>query len=75
MDNIQDYFLYDGCANKDFNLVYNFSLRFHRVNFSDDLVYDKLIEEMYQCTKCQRTFTKKQIEERLAELKKIRKTS
>jgi len=32
-----------------------------------------LSEEMYQCTKCQKTFTKNQIEEGLNKLKKIRK--
>jgi len=73
MNVTQDYFLCDSCSNKDFKLIYNFSLRFHGVNFSDDLIYDKLSEEMYQCTKCQKTFTKNQIEEGLNKLKKIRK--
>lgn len=70
MDEIQDYFLCDSCENKDFKCIYNFSLRFHGVNFSDDVIYDQLIEKAYQCTKCQKTFTKKQIEEGLAEIKK-----
>ena len=73
MDNIQDYYLCDNCTNKDFKLVYNFSLRFHKVNFSDDLIYDKLTNEMYQCTKCQKIFTKKQIEDGLDKYKKRRK--
>ncbi len=73
MGEIQDFFLCDACNNKDFNLVYNFSLRFHTVNFSDDLIYDKLIDERYQCTKCKKTFTKKEIEEGLSELKRRRK--
>ena len=73
MNDIQDYFLCDNCANKDFKLVYNFSLKFNRVNFSDSLIYDKLTKEMYQCTKCQKIFTKKQIEDGLDEHKKRRK--
>ena len=73
MDEIQDYFLCDSCANKDFKCICNFSLRFHGVNFSDDLIYDQLIDEVYQCTKCQKTFTKKQIEEGLAQIKRRRK--
>ena len=73
MNDIQDYFLCNNCANKDFKLVYNFSLKFNRVNFSDSLIYDKLIKEMYQCTKCQKIFTKKQIEDGLDEYKKRRK--
>ncbi len=73
MDFLQDYFLCDGCQCRDFKRIYNFSLRFHGVNFSDDLIYDKLIDEIYQCIGCQKTFTKAQIEKRLAEFKQKRK--
>ena len=73
MNDILDFFVCDGCANKDFNPVYNFCLRFHGVNFSDDLIYDKIEEERYQCTKCQKTFTKNQVEEGLAKLRRKRK--
>ena len=70
MDFTEDFFLCDSCQNKDFKRIYNFSLRFHSINFSDDLVYDRLIDEIYQCTKCQKTFTKDQIEEVLVKFKK-----
>lgn len=70
MSDIRDYFLCDSCANKHFKRIYNFSVRFHGVNFSDDLIYDKLIEETYQCTKCQKIFSKTHVEEGLNELKK-----
>ncbi len=73
MEEIQDYFLCESCAGKDFKLVYNFSLRFHGVNFSDELIYDRLTEEIYHCTKCDRVYTKNQIELKLNELKKIRR--
>ena len=73
MDDIQHYFICDNCANKDFSPIYSFSLSFHRVNFSDDLIYDELVEETFRCTSCQKTFTKKQIEEGLAEFKKKHK--
>jgi len=73
MNSIQEFFVCDNCENKDFKLVYNFSLLFHGVNFSDDLIYDKLIDERYQCTKCRKTFSKKEIEEGLAELKRKHK--
>ena len=73
MEEIQDYFLCENCANKDFKLVYNFSLRFHGVNFSDDLIYDRLVEEIYHCTQCNKVYTRKQIEERLSEFKRRRK--
>ena len=43
MEFIQDYFLCENCQNKDFKRVYNFSLRFHHCNFSDELIYDKLL--------------------------------
>ncbi len=73
MDSIRDCFVCDVCENKDLILVYNFSIRFHKVNFSDELIYDELTEELYQCTNCQKRFTKKQIEEGLAILRKKRK--
>ena len=73
MDELRDYFLCDSCSNKYFKRIYNFSLRFHGVNFSDDLIYDQLTDEVYQCTKCHKTFTKKQIESGLAAIKKKRK--
>lgn len=75
MNEIRDYFLCTNCKNKDFKLFYNFSLRFHRVNFSDDLIYDKLTEETYQCINCEKTYTKKQIEEGLYKLRKKHKKS
>ena len=73
MEEIQDYFLCENCANKDFKLVYNFSLRFHGVNFTDDLIYDRLTEEIFHCTKCNKIYTRKQIEECLSEFKRRRK--
>ncbi len=73
MSAIQDFFVCDECDNKDFKLVYNFSLLFHGVNFSDDLIYDKIIDERYQCTQCRKTFSKDQIETGLAELKRKHK--
>jgi hypothetical protein len=75
MDDIQDHFLCDNCENKDFKVIYNFSLRFHRVNFSEDLVYDNLVDEIYECIKCKKTFARKQIEERLTEFRGKRKTA
>jgi hypothetical protein len=66
---IHEYFLCDACECKDFNLIYNFSLRFHGVNFSDDLVYDRITDEVYQCANCNKTFTKDQVEEGLQAIK------
>ena len=73
MGEIRDYFLCDSCQNKNFSLVYTFSIRFHGVNFSDDLIYDKINEELYQCTHCQKTFTKEDVDKSLAEKRKSRK--
>ena len=73
MEYIQDYFSCDNCNNRDFKLIYNFSIRFYGVNFSDDLIYDRLTDEIYQCTKCLKTFTKPMIDEALTEFKKMRK--
>jgi hypothetical protein len=73
MELFHDYFLCEGCKNKNFTRIHSFSIRFYGVNFSDDLVYDKLTEELFQCTKCGRTFTMQQIEDVLTEFKKRRR--
>lgn len=73
MDHIQDYFLCDNCKNREFTRIYSFSLKFHGVNFSDDLIYDQLTDELYRCMECDRTFTKGQIEEGLNKIKKAHK--
>ena len=71
---MQDYFVCDSCGNRDFTRIYNFSIRFYTVNFSDELVYDRLTDEIYQCTKCNKTFTREEIDGVLAGFKKRRKT-
>lgn len=68
MDDIKDYLLCDKCKNKNFLRIYNFAVQFKRVNFSDDVIYDEISEELYQCTHCQKTFTKQQIEAHLKEM-------
>ena len=73
MGYIHEYFLCDGCECKDFKRIYNFSLKLHGVNFSEDLIYDKLTDEIYQCTKCMKTYTVEQVTEGLAEIKKKNK--
>jgi len=69
MEVIEEYFLCDDCQNKDFKRIYNFSLRFHGINFSDELIYDKMTDELYKCTNCQKVFTLAQIEKGMAALK------
>jgi hypothetical protein len=73
MAEIEDYFFCEACSNKDFKLVYNFSLRFHGVNFSDELIYDRRTEEIFHCTQCDKAYTRTQIETKLNEYKKRRK--
>lgn len=68
MDSIKDYFLCDKCQGKDFVRLHNFSVSFRTVNFSDNLVYDEVKEEIYRCTQCQKTFTKNQIDARVKEM-------
>lgn len=73
MEVIHEYFLCEECQGKEFKRIYKFSMRFHGINFSDDLIYDKITDELYQCTKCHRTYTKEQIEEGLEKLKEKNK--
>lgn len=58
----KEYFLCDNCKGKDFIKLRNFSVHFRNVNFSDELIYDEVSEEIYQCVHCKKTFTKKEIE-------------
>ena len=73
MEIVQEFFTCDACDNKNFKRIYNFSLRFHDINFSDDLVYDKMIDEKYKCTECSKTFTRDEIEACLSIIKKRHK--
>lgn len=73
MDDIFDFFTCDACSNKDFKQVYRFGLRFHGVNFSDDLIYDEIVEERYECTACGKTFSKKEVDDALAAIRRRRK--
>ena len=73
MNVIHEYFSCDACECRNFKRIYNFSLRFHGINFSDDLIYDKIVDEIYQCTECNRTFTMDQIEEGLQKIKQKHK--
>jgi hypothetical protein len=65
MDVSRDYFLCDQCSNKNFIRIYSFSIHFRRVNFSDDLIGDEVINVIYQCTHCKKTFSKHQIQKSL----------
>ena len=68
MEIVKDYLLCDKCKNKNFIRICNFSIQFRKVNFSDDLMHDEAMEEIYQCTHCQKTFSKNQIEIKLKEM-------
>ena len=69
MEVIHEYFSCDACKCQDFKRIYKFSMRLHGINFSDDLIYDKIIYELYQCTECQKTFTIEQIEDGLERIR------
>ena len=69
MEFIDQYVQCDECHNKDFKPIYTFSIRCHGVNFSDELIYDEIKSEIYQCTKCNKTFTKNEMKRRIDELK------
>ncbi len=72
MGDFHDYFLCEECGNRHFKPISSFSIRFYGVNFSDKLVYDKLTEESYQCTQCNKIYTIEQIDEKLAAYKELR---
>ena len=73
MEEFREYFLCAECNNKKFKRIYTFSFLFHGVNFSDELIYDEITDELYQCTKCSSTYSMEQIKSSMAEIKKKRK--
>ncbi len=70
---IHEFFKCSDCSGKDFIRIYNFSLRFHGVNFSDSLVYDRIADEIYQCTNCKKRYSVEQIDEGMERIKKKNK--
>jgi hypothetical protein len=74
MDVIRDFFCCEACQSRAFRHVYTFSIVFQTVNFSDDLIYDRLTEESYECTQCGKIYSQEQIEEKLRGFKKIRRS-
>ena len=75
MEIIHEFFQCDDCQCKDFKRIYNFSLRFRSVNFSDSLVYDRLIDEIYQCVECKKRYSLEEIDECLEKIKKKHKNT
>jgi hypothetical protein len=74
MDVMRDFFCCETCQSKAFRQVYTFSMVFQTVNFSDDLIYDRLTEESYECAQCGKIYSKEQVEERLREFKQNRRS-
>ncbi len=68
-----DYFECNKCRSREFTRIHSFCLRFHGVNFSDDLIYDRVTAEVYQCVQCGQRFSREEIEDGLAEFKKKRR--
>ena len=75
MDVIRDFFSCSDCQCRTFRQVYSFSVVFHTVNFSDDLIYDRSTEECYECTRCGKIYSREDIEEKLREFKRVRRSS
>jgi hypothetical protein len=69
MRGFKDYFKCDACGNMEFRRIYCFGFSFQKVNFSDGLIYNRLNEEKYQCTSCNKNFTKAEIENGMADLR------
>jgi hypothetical protein len=67
-DRIREYFVCDKCGSKDFLPRHSFVIELKTVNFSDDLIYDKIIEECYECKGCGECIKQDQIDAGLREL-------
>lgn len=63
-------FLCNECGGKYFIKVYTFSIRFKEVDFSDDLIYDKLEDERYMCGECRATYSQVEVDDTLRQAKR-----
>ncbi len=69
METIQEYFTCGECGNTYLKKVHRFSITLRKVNFSDELVYDKGIEECYECSNCKKMYTRGEIDLVIREIK------
>jgi len=72
-DIIMEYFACSKCGNTRFTKHYEFSISFHKVNFSDGLVYDKHTDEICVCTKCGSEIGFENVQTGLREIKQKQK--
>jgi hypothetical protein len=73
MDVYRDFFSCSACECRTFRQIYSFSVVFHTVNFSDDLIYDRSTEESFECTRCGKVYSKEEVEAKLREFKRVRR--
>ncbi|KKN28303.1 hypothetical protein LCGC14_0855390 [marine sediment metagenome] len=66
---IKEYFVCISCGHTQFSKEYTFSIEFHPVNFSDNLIYGKEREEIYVCKECSHKVSYKEIKQGLREIK------
>jgi len=73
MEEVKEYFTCDKCGGRDFFPRYSFSITLKKVNFSDDLIYDRLTEECYECKGCGECISESQISDGIREIKRKHK--
>ena len=56
-------FVCKSCKSADFNKIYNFSVDFKNVNFSDSLIYDINPKCVYVCIECGERYSYEYIQE------------
>lgn len=67
---ISETFLCNDCGGKYFLKVYTFSIRFKEVDFSDEMIYDKMEDERYMCGACRTTYSQKEVDDTLRQAKR-----
>ena len=70
MDEVREYFVCDKCGNKDFFLRISFAINFRNTNFSDGLIYERPVEECYECSGCGVCLTREEIEAGIESIKR-----
>jgi len=68
-DTFKEEFTCVHCKHTRFSREYIFFMRFQEVDFSDDLVYDRVTEEIYMCQKCGKRTSLEDIKQGLRDIK------
>jgi hypothetical protein len=70
VEEVKEYFTCDKCGSQNFFTRNSFAILLKKVNFSEDLVYDHITEECYECKECGECINRGDIDDAIREIKR-----